>query len=126
MKPGRNDPCLCGSGKKYKNCCLVAERQRAEAAQELTLKRVRRAIDGVGRTLGAFVMEQYGRAAVEQAWDEFMAWDGPASCGLRRDAVLVPRNPALRRRARLSHALRAHRAGARGAGARRVRVDAGR
>lgn len=21
-KPGRNDPCLCGSGKKYKNCCL--------------------------------------------------------------------------------------------------------
>ncbi|GAI99903.1 unnamed protein product, partial [marine sediment metagenome] len=20
--PGRNDPCLCGSGKKYKNCCL--------------------------------------------------------------------------------------------------------
>ena len=19
--PGRNDPCLCGSGKKYKNCC---------------------------------------------------------------------------------------------------------
>ena len=22
MKIGRNDPCLCGSGKKYKNCCL--------------------------------------------------------------------------------------------------------
>ncbi len=21
MKPGRNDPCSCGSGKKYKNCC---------------------------------------------------------------------------------------------------------
>lgn len=21
-KPGRNDPCLCGSGKKYKKCCL--------------------------------------------------------------------------------------------------------
>ena len=20
-KPGRNDPCACGSGKKYKNCC---------------------------------------------------------------------------------------------------------
>ena len=20
-KPGRNDPCLCGSGKKYKKCC---------------------------------------------------------------------------------------------------------
>jgi hypothetical protein len=21
-KPERNDPCRCGSGKKYKNCCL--------------------------------------------------------------------------------------------------------
>jgi len=21
-KIGRNDPCLCGSGKKYKKCCL--------------------------------------------------------------------------------------------------------
>ena len=22
-KPGRNDPCPCGSGKKYKKCCLT-------------------------------------------------------------------------------------------------------
>ena len=22
---GRNDPCPCGSGKKYKNCCLKKE-----------------------------------------------------------------------------------------------------
>ena len=22
IKPGRNDPCLCGSGKKYKKCCM--------------------------------------------------------------------------------------------------------
>jgi uncharacterized protein len=22
-KPGRNDPCSCGSGKKYKNCCFT-------------------------------------------------------------------------------------------------------
>jgi hypothetical protein len=25
-KVGRNDPCLCGSGKKYKKCCLSKER----------------------------------------------------------------------------------------------------
>jgi hypothetical protein len=24
MKPGRNDPCPCGSGKKYKKCCGAA------------------------------------------------------------------------------------------------------
>jgi tetratricopeptide (TPR) repeat protein len=32
MNPGRNDPCPCGSGKKYKKCCLPreeAERSRA-------------------------------------------------------------------------------------------------
>lgn len=25
MKIGRNDPCHCGSGKKYKKCCLLVE-----------------------------------------------------------------------------------------------------
>ena len=25
MKIGRNEPCPCGSGKKYKHCCLVKE-----------------------------------------------------------------------------------------------------
>ncbi|MBL9136562.1 MAG: SEC-C domain-containing protein [Verrucomicrobiales bacterium] len=24
LKTGRNDPCPCGSGKKFKKCCLVA------------------------------------------------------------------------------------------------------
>jgi uncharacterized protein len=27
-KVGRNDPCPCGSGKKYKNCCLQKEQQQ--------------------------------------------------------------------------------------------------
>lgn len=41
MKIGRNDPCPCGSGKKYKHCCLnrpVPARQQArEPATILTL-----------------------------------------------------------------------------------------
>ncbi len=24
-KPGRNDPCPCGSGKKYKQCCFLTK-----------------------------------------------------------------------------------------------------
>ena len=28
-KPGRNDPCPCGSGKKYKHCCWRAEATQA-------------------------------------------------------------------------------------------------
>jgi tetratricopeptide (TPR) repeat protein len=37
-KTGRNDPCPCGSGKKYKKCCLpkheAEERHRAEQRAE--------------------------------------------------------------------------------------------
>ena len=57
-KPGRNDPCPCGSGNKYKKCCLAkeeavereqlakAEARRAEsaAAHRLQLGEVRAAI----------------------------------------------------------------------------------
>jgi hypothetical protein len=36
--PGRNDLCHCGSGKKYKHCCLAkdeaAERQKRAAAEK--------------------------------------------------------------------------------------------
>jgi len=31
-KVGRNDPCPCGSGKKYKNCCMLREGEEAAAA----------------------------------------------------------------------------------------------
>jgi methionyl aminopeptidase len=33
-KPGRNDPCPCGSGKKYKKCCLGKETPRAADYEE--------------------------------------------------------------------------------------------
>lgn len=36
-RPGRNEPCHCGSGRKYKQCCLAKDEEadrtaRAEAA----------------------------------------------------------------------------------------------
>lgn len=45
MKIGRNDPCRCGSGKKYKRCCLSAdeapavERAREAATQAAAFER---------------------------------------------------------------------------------------
>lgn len=27
-KVGRNDPCSCGSGKKFKNCCFLKQQQK--------------------------------------------------------------------------------------------------
>ena len=32
MKTGRNDPCPCGSGKKYKKCCLEKDQQAERTA----------------------------------------------------------------------------------------------
>jgi len=32
-KIGRNDPCPCGSGKKYKQCCLAKDEAAARAAR---------------------------------------------------------------------------------------------
>jgi tetratricopeptide (TPR) repeat protein len=31
-KTGRNDPCLCGSGKKYKRCCFEKDQKTESAA----------------------------------------------------------------------------------------------
>ena len=33
-KIGRNDPCPCGSGKKYKKCCLEVDARRAAEEKE--------------------------------------------------------------------------------------------
>jgi tetratricopeptide (TPR) repeat protein len=32
-KVGRNDPCACGSGKKYKKCCMASDEAAAHAAR---------------------------------------------------------------------------------------------
>jgi hypothetical protein len=38
MKLGRNDPCHCGSGRKYKKCCLEKDEAAALAQQEQALE----------------------------------------------------------------------------------------
>ncbi|PYQ72074.1 MAG: hypothetical protein DMG04_18695 [Acidobacteria bacterium] len=32
-RPGRNQPCHCGSGRKYKHCCLEKDEARTAAAR---------------------------------------------------------------------------------------------
>jgi hypothetical protein len=32
-RPGRNEPCHCGSGRKYKQCCLEKDEREASAAR---------------------------------------------------------------------------------------------
>jgi hypothetical protein len=35
-RPGRNQPCHCGSGRKYKQCCLEKDEAKAAAARSET------------------------------------------------------------------------------------------
>ena len=73
MKIGRNAPCPCGSGKKYKHCCLNAK--AAEPSEELLVwRRVRRALDGFPLRMLDFTSELYGSVALPEAWDEFHLW----------------------------------------------------
>ena len=74
MKPGRNDPCLCGSGKKYKQCCLLA--QEAVPPEDLHWRRVRRAIEGLAAELLKFSEHRCGATGLGEAWDTFMLWEG--------------------------------------------------
>jgi len=32
VRPGRNEPCRCGSGRKYKQCCLDTDESEARVA----------------------------------------------------------------------------------------------
>src|SRR3990167_7949654 len=41
-RTGRNDPCPCGSGKKYKHCCLERDRAVALQAQKANQVSVRK------------------------------------------------------------------------------------
>ena len=40
-KPGRNDPCPCGSGRKFKKCCLAQTRPLPDAVVARMNERVR-------------------------------------------------------------------------------------
>ncbi len=50
MKPGRNDPCRCGSGNKYKKCCLPKDEaaRSAELAAERARSSEAQAAEGAG------------------------------------------------------------------------------
>lgn len=70
-EPGRNDPCACGSGKKYKKCCLVAATN--VPADELAWRRLRYALNEHRPTLVRFARRAYGESVLDEAWDDFSA-----------------------------------------------------
>jgi len=93
-KPGRNDPCPCGSGRKYKKCCGQAE---SAAAPEVLLQRARNpaqhghsrapeSVPGHVRQLAALLKqgrfaesESYARALIDQQPADGAAWKALAA-----------------------------------------------
>ncbi|HID86251.1 MAG TPA: hypothetical protein EYP55_02605, partial [Anaerolineae bacterium] len=68
-KVGRNDPCPCGSGKKYKHCCLKLEREaRAETFQ------LERAQTTLYDRIMAFSLDRRDTVDFTSAFDLY--WDG--------------------------------------------------
>ena len=74
-KTGRNDPCPCGSGKKYKQCCLVAARA-PEGPDNLVWRRLRRLLDEYNSDMLRFTTNVYGPGAIGEAWREFLLDEG--------------------------------------------------
>jgi hypothetical protein len=65
-KTGRNDPCPCGSGKKYKHCCLIQETTGKSEAMGRD-----RAWDTIIENLLDFSREARFRRDLEAAFDLF-------------------------------------------------------
>jgi SEC-C motif/Antitoxin Xre/MbcA/ParS C-terminal toxin-binding domain len=71
QKAGRNDPCPCGSGKKYKRCCLAQQ-----AATDSVRARQRSASDALTRDMMDFAARKLGDQ-IRAAWQDFHLTDLP-------------------------------------------------
>jgi hypothetical protein len=69
--PGRNDPCWCGSGKKYKKCHLDADERPQPAAPAIPDEH-----QTLRNRLGEFLMATASERDTRQALEEFFG-DGP-------------------------------------------------
>jgi hypothetical protein len=72
MEMGRNDPCSCGSGKKYKKCCLA----KAQPSNEEFKKRRWSTIQiGLINKIMAHAAQVYGTEAIDEAYNEFYLYE---------------------------------------------------
>lgn len=71
-KPGRNDPCPCGSGRKFKHCC-GASADAVEPPEALAWRRIRRLLQENNEQLHRFAENAYGPQALAEAWEEFIS-----------------------------------------------------
>lgn len=71
MKPNRNDLCPCGSGNKYKKCCLQTDTGLPRSDLHSAVFQLSPLIEKFGR-------QRYGTAAKSTAWKSFSRWGSAA------------------------------------------------
>ena len=72
-KIGRNDPCPCGSGKKYKKCCLSFSPQEKEKIIQGYIKDVM-ALDKLSNSINSLIEKkdfQKAQAVCQQLLDDY-------------------------------------------------------
>jgi tetratricopeptide (TPR) repeat protein len=92
MKPGRNDACPCGSGKKYKRCCGLGHAVVPPVASDLNPHEIGALVASVGA--GRLAEAETGaRALLARHPDDGMLWKiyGVALLRQGRDAVAALR-----------------------------------
>ncbi|MBN1348127.1 SEC-C domain-containing protein [candidate division KSB1 bacterium] len=86
---GRNDPCPCGSQKKYKNCCL--NKQQQSNSSEMIWAKLRAINDQLVNKLIQHGYHFYGPGMIEDAWEEFSLGSGkPFDENASENQLFVP------------------------------------
>lgn len=86
LKTGRNAPCPCGSGKKYKKCCLALLQQQDATPEQLWL-RVGRANEMLSERLAHYIDRHVDRRFLREAQREFYLWTDPIHRSLQGSAI---------------------------------------
>lgn len=69
MKLNRNDPCSCGSGIKYKKCCL--NNATESTMLSFAWQKMRSTDSNLVDPLMAYALRLFGKQGIEAAWEEF-------------------------------------------------------
>jgi len=93
-KIGRNDPCPCGSGKKYKQCCygkqtpafLSEDAWKADPDWE----KIRRTESEAVYAILGYGAKQYGEDFLREALEEFGIWGEFPIDELHLDTIFIP------------------------------------
>lgn len=90
MKIGRNAPCPCGSGKKYKKCCLP---KKVTAQEDLDYRRLSEAYNRLFDDTVEYAERVFGEKTLQMALLEYLLW--PDEDERELDAGLIERQMPL-------------------------------